>query len=121
MQNNPRWILLFSVVPITIDELQPYWLDALIGTQSIRMTYLEPNEAIELIRKPVPDFPDIYSDETVDRILYWTNRQPYLIQLLATILVELLNQRPDPRKQRPTPADIDNIVPKVTRTRLHLL
>ena len=112
MQNNPRWILLFSGSH-TIDELQSYWIDALIGTQSIRMTYLKREEAIDLIRKPVPDFPDIYSDETVDRILYWTNRQPYLIQLLATVLVEVLNQRPNPRKQRPTPEDIDDIVPKV--------
>ena len=28
-------------------------------------------------------------------------------------MVELLNQRPNPRKQRPTPTDIDDIVPKV--------
>jgi AAA+ ATPase superfamily predicted ATPase len=112
MQNNQRWILLFSGSH-TLDELEPYWNDALINAQSLRMTYLHRNEAIDLIRHPVQEFPDIYSDATVERILRWTNCQPYLIQLLGTVLVDELNQRPEPLSQRPTPEDIDQIIPKV--------
>jgi hypothetical protein len=112
MQNNQRWILLFSGSH-TLDELEPYWNDALINAQSLRMTYLHRNEAIDLIRHPIQEFPDIYSDATVERILYWTNCQPYLIQLLGTVLVDELNKRPEPLSQRPTPDDIDQIIPKV--------
>jgi AAA+ ATPase superfamily predicted ATPase len=112
MQNNQRWILLFSGSH-TLDELEPYWNDALINAQSLRMTYLHRNEAIDLIRHPVQEFPEIYSDATVERILYWTNCQPYLIQLLGTVLVDELNKRPEPLSQRPTPDDIDQLIPKV--------
>jgi AAA+ ATPase superfamily predicted ATPase len=112
MQNNQRWILLFSGSH-TLDELEPYWNDALINAQSLRMTYLHRNEAIDLIRHPVQEFPDIYSDATVERILYWTNCQPYLIQLLGTVLVDELNKLPEPLSQRPTPDDIDQLIPKV--------
>jgi hypothetical protein len=77
------------------------------------MTYLHRNEAIDLIRHPVQEFPDIYSDATVERILYWTNCQPYLIQLLGTLLVDELNKSPEPLSQRPTPDDIDQLIPKV--------
>jgi AAA+ ATPase superfamily predicted ATPase len=102
MQNNQRWILLFSGSH-TLDELESYWNDALINAQSLRMTYLHRNEAIDLIRHPIQQFPDIYSDATVERILYWTNCQPYLIQLLGTVLVDELNKRSEPLTQRPTP------------------
>ena len=112
MQNNPRWTLLFSGSH-TLDELEPYWSDALINAQSLRITYLQQSEAIELIREPVQDFPDIYPDNTVERVLYWTHCQPYLIQLLCTVLVENLNRRPEPLQQRPTPDDIDEIIPNV--------
>lgn len=112
MQNNPRWTLLFSGSH-TLEELEPYWSDALINTQSLRITYLQRSEAIELIREPAQDFPDIYPDDTVERILYWTHCQPYLIQLLCTELVKNLNQRPEPIQQRPTPDDIDEIIPNV--------
>jgi hypothetical protein len=77
------------------------------------MTYLHRNEAIDLIRHPIQEFPDIYSDATVERILYWTNCQPYLIQLLGTVLVDELNNRSEPLSQRPTPEDIDQLIPKV--------
>jgi AAA+ ATPase superfamily predicted ATPase len=112
MQNNQRWILLFSGSH-TLNELEPYWNDALINAQSLRMTYLHRNEAIDLIRHPIQKFPDIYSDETVERILYWTNCQPYLIQLLGTVLVDELNKGSEPLNQQPTPDDIDQIIQKV--------
>lgn len=91
----------------------PTGMMPLINAQSIRMTYLKRPEAIDLIRHPVQDFPNIYSEATVERILHWTNCQPYLIQLLGTVLVDEFNQLPEPLSQRPTPDDIDQIIPKV--------
>jgi uncharacterized protein len=63
------WILLFSGFR-TLEELEPYWSDYLINTQSLRVTYLHRTEAIELIQHPIPDFPDIYSPEAIDHILF---------------------------------------------------
>ncbi len=112
MQNHKRWILLFSGSH-TLEELEPYWSDTLINAQSLRMTYLKQNEAQELIRNPVTDFPDIYTEEAVERLLYWTTCQPYLLQLFGTVIVDQFNQRSEPLKQRVTIQDIDDLVPKV--------
>ncbi|MDJ0507874.1 MAG: ATP-binding protein [Crocosphaera sp.] len=112
IQHHKRWILLFSGSH-TLEELEPYWSDALINAQSLRMTYLEENDAKELIRHPVADFPDIYTEEAVERLLYWTTCQPYLLQLFGTVIVDHFNEYSEPLKQRATMQDIDDLVPKV--------
>jgi AAA+ ATPase superfamily predicted ATPase len=118
MQHCPRWILLFSGSH-TPDELDPYWSDYLINTQSLRLTYLEEPEARELILKPVENFPDIYHPQAVDRIIELTACQPYLVQLTCSLVVDRLNQksREVPGTTLPslkaTPEDIDGVIPKV--------
>ena len=112
IQHKPRWILLFSGSHL-LDELEPYWDDTLINAQSIRMSYLKEKEAENLIREPISNFPDIYSDGAVARLLYWTRCQPFLIQLFCTVLVDKFNQRDEPLKQTATEEDIDNLVPAV--------
>ena len=112
MQNNKRWILLFSGSH-TPDELEPYWNDTLINAQSIRMSYLNRPEAEDLICHPVHDFPDIYTDAAVERLIHWTNCQPYLIQMMGTVLVDTINlEQAEPRNYRITAADIDRLIPK---------
>ncbi|MCT7957763.1 hypothetical protein [Laspinema palackyanum] len=118
MQHCPQWILLFSGSH-TPDELDPYWSDYLINTQSLRLTYLEEPEARELILKPVENFPDIYHPQAVDRIIELTACQPYLVQLTCSLVVDRLNQksRDDTQKAIPslkaTREDIDGVIPKV--------
>jgi len=92
MQHRSQWILLFSGSH-TPDELEPYWSDYLINTQSLRLTYLEEPEARELILKPVENFPDIYHPQAVDRIIELTACQPYLVQLTCSLVVDRLNQK----------------------------
>ena len=110
MQHRPQWILLFSGSH-TPNELASYWSDYLINTRSLRVSYLKESEARDLISHPIPDFPDIYAPAASDRILHWTRCQPYLIQLLCSVIVDCLND-PDGRLTTPvTPADIDALVP----------
>ena len=110
MQHRPQWVLLFSGSH-TPNELAPYWSDYLINTRSLRVSYLKDSAARDLITHPIPDFPDIYSLAAVDLILHWTRRQPYLIQLLGSVIVDRLND-PDGRLTTPvTPTDIDTLVP----------
>ncbi len=75
-----------------IDELPPRWASALINTLALTISFLEEPDARELIVSPVQSFPSIYRDETVERILLLTHRQPYLIQLLCALLVERMNK-----------------------------
>ncbi|MEA5536276.1 hypothetical protein [Crocosphaera sp. XPORK-15E] len=91
IQDRNTWTLLFSGSH-TLDEIETYWSDYLINTRSVRISYLETSEAAELIKYPVPEFPDIYLPETVERIIYWTRCQPFLVQLLCSELVEYLNR-----------------------------
>jgi AAA+ ATPase superfamily predicted ATPase len=90
LQNRANWILLFSGSH-TLDELNPYWNDYLINTQSLRMTYLQEAEARDLIQHPVANFPDIYTEAAIDEIIYLTRCQPYYVQLMCRVLVDRLN------------------------------
>ena len=117
MQNRSAWTLLFSGSH-TLDEMETYWSDYLIGTRYVRLTYLEESEAEELITQPVPNFPDIYLPETIATIIHWTRCQPFLVQLLCSELVDYLN-REYPRnngKIKATPQDVENILDKALVT-----
>ncbi len=113
IQHRPAWTLLFSGSH-TLDEMESYWSDYLISTRYVRLTYLEKPEAEELIIHPVPDFADIYLPETVERIIYWTRCQPYLVQLLCSELVDYLNRK-HPQNAlniKATSQDVDRIIDK---------
>ncbi|MCC3529371.1 MAG: AAA family ATPase [Microcoleus sp. PH2017_22_RUC_O_B] len=90
VQHGANWILLFSGSH-TLDELNPYWNDYLINTQSLRMTYLQESEARDLIQHPIDNFPDIYTEAAIDEIIYLTRCQPYYVQLICRVLVDRLN------------------------------
>ena len=90
VQHRDNWILLFSGSH-TLDELNPYWSDYLINTQSLRLTYLQESEARDLIRNPVPNFPEIYTEGAINEIIYLTRCQPYYVQLMCGVLVDRLN------------------------------
>ncbi|MBD0314880.1 MAG: ATP-binding protein, partial [Microcoleus sp. T3-bin5] len=91
LQHRANWILLFSGSH-TLDELNPYWNDYLINTQSLRMTYLQEAEARDLIQHPIDNFPDIYTEAAIDKIIYLTRCQPYYVQLMCGVLVARLNE-----------------------------
>jgi uncharacterized protein len=55
------------------------------------MSYLDEDSARELIIHPIPDFPDIYPDGGVERILRETGRHPFLIQKVCDELCRFLN------------------------------
>lgn len=113
IQHRKHWTLLFSGSH-TLDEIEDYWSDYLINTREVRVSYLEQPEAEELIVHPVPDFADIYVPETVERIIYWTRCQPYLVQLLCSELVDYLNKKypQNALNIKATSQDVDDIIPK---------
>ncbi len=95
-----------------IDELPPRWASSLVNTLALPISFLEEADARELVVAPVKDFPDIYRPVTVERVLWWSHCQPYLVQLLCALLVERMN-----KAGRMPPAswveaeDVDAVVP----------
>ena len=93
-----------------LNELNPYWDDYLINTRSLRISYLNKLEAEHLIRQPVADFPNIYTEKAIQEIIRLTRCQPYFVQLICFELVEFLNQQ---QKKKATSDDVNAIIPKV--------
>lgn len=83
--------LLLSAYPL--HRLGPHWTDRLVSITGRTMSYLEEGDARELLAHPVPDFPDIYPEGGIARILERTGRHPYLVQKAGDDLCRLLNSR----------------------------
>jgi len=116
MQHRRRWIVLFSGSH-TLDELDSYWSDYLINTRSLRLSYLQPEDARELILHPVAEFPEIYTSTAVNEMIHLTHCQPFLLQLMGAVLVDRLNQKAretgkDARTQQATVEDVRAVIPQ---------
>ncbi len=107
IQSVPNWTVLLSGSHV-FSELSPYWYDYLINVQAIHVSYLDEPDARELIVHPVSDFPDVYEPEAVEKILHLTRCHPYLIQLLCSQVVKLLNRE---KRKRATPDDVEAALP----------
>lgn len=83
--------LLVSAHPL--HRLGPHWVDRLISVLSREIRYLDEPDARSLICEPIPDFPDIYPDGGVERIVGETHGHPYLIQLVCDHLCKRLNEK----------------------------
>jgi hypothetical protein len=73
--------------------LGPAWTDRLISVVQLEIGYLKPEEAADLVRNPMPNFPDIYPPGGVERIIRETNAHPYLLQLVCDTLIQDLNEQ----------------------------
>jgi hypothetical protein len=65
----------------------------LINTNTLELSFIEPEEARELMERPVPEFNMRYESGVVDRIPELTHRHPYLLQAIGSELVIQLNMR----------------------------
>lgn len=93
VQHRQGLVLLFSGSH-RFEELKTVnWADYLINTKTLELSFLEPEEARELMERPVPEFNMRYEPGVVDRILELTHRQPYLLQAIGSELVNQLNTR----------------------------
>jgi hypothetical protein len=88
--------LLLTAYPL--HRLGPHWTDRLVSVTSRTISYLGEEDARELLTRPIPEFPDIYPEGGVDRILDETGRHPYLLQKAGDDLCRLLNSRGGLRK-----------------------
>jgi hypothetical protein len=57
------------------------------------ISYLDHDDARDLLAHPIPEFPDIYPEGGIDLILAQTGRHPDLLQKAGDDLCRLLNSR----------------------------
>jgi len=108
IQHWDRLSFLFSGVQ-TLDELGTNWSSYFISAMPIEMTYLNPNEARELLLNPDPEFTLEYDTGIVDQILTLTRCHPYLLHLLGWVLVQLANTT---HTQLVTPTLLQSAIPE---------
>lgn len=84
------------------------WASYLINTRTLELSFLDEPSARELLTEPVPQLR--YEDGVLEEILRLTHCQPYLLQAVASELVNHLNEL---QKTTATRADLDAAVNKV--------
>lgn len=111
VQHRQRIVVLFSGSHHFAELRAVNWSDYLINVKTLELSFLSREEAAELITQPVPMLE--YQPGLVDAILALTHCQPYLLQALASELVNHLNGE---RRLVATRDDLDLAVEKVLVT-----
>jgi hypothetical protein len=93
------------------DELDNLWSDHLINVQELRIGLLDRDNSLNLLRKPIPAFPDEAIPLTVAKAIFErVNGQPYLLQLYAKLLVDHLNENEREQANIQDVEHIENLV-----------
>jgi len=93
VQHRERIVVLFSGSH-RFEELPTVnWADYLINVKTLELSFLAPEDARELVTRPVPDFKMQYEPGVAEKILALTHCQPYLLQAVASDLVNYLNSQ----------------------------
>jgi hypothetical protein len=96
----------------TLDELQR-WSSYLINVQTIKLGYLEEQEARTLIERPTAKFMLQYQPEACRRVIDLTNGHPFLLQALGHAIVNLKNEQDFALRHLVCLADVEAAVPEV--------
>lgn len=91
IQHRPRLKILLSGSH-TINEFER-WASYLINVQVVHISYLQFNEALQLIEHPIRNFALAYEPTASQRILDLTRGHPALIQLICSEIITLKNKQ----------------------------
>ncbi|HIP94222.1 MAG TPA: hypothetical protein EYH20_02650, partial [Leucothrix sp.] len=76
------------------NELENIWNDNFISVQEVKLPHLDFKNSIELVCKPITNFPKTaIPQEVAEAIFERSNGQPYLLQAFAGITIEHLNNK----------------------------
>ncbi len=92
IQNRPRLALLFSGTR-TFGDLGTKWAGYFVNVQTLKVSFLQPAEARQLITQPVTDFPSeqVYGEGVIEEIMRVTGCHPFLVQAVCSALMDHLN------------------------------
>ncbi|NPV76680.1 MAG: AAA family ATPase [Anaerolineae bacterium] len=113
-QHRQRFRVLFAGSH-TLDEWA-HWSAYLVNAQVIKISYLERSEALQLIEKPVPQFPLTYHPCASQSILALTSAHPHLIQQICFELVEYKNEQPPGSQMLVQEDDVEQTVPRALKS-----
>jgi AAA+ ATPase superfamily predicted ATPase len=108
IQHRPRFKVLLAGSH-TLEEYQR-WASYLINVQVVNISYLQEDEARQLIERPVKNFPLRYEPDAVERVLELTRCHPCLVQLLCAEIVALKNELHPTRRRLATSRDVEQAV-----------
>ena len=115
IQFHPHIALLFSGVR-TISEMgsktNMNWSGYFVNVQTLRVSFLKPDEAHKLIIHPRPDYPgdSIFSTAVVEQIIHKTGCHPFLVQAVCAELIDSLNIQ---KREHAEVADVQQAVDQV--------
>ncbi len=109
IQHRPRFKILLAGSH-TLDEFER-WASYLINVQTVHLSYLQANEALQLIEQPVKDFPLRYEYEASQRIMEITRCHPALIQLICAEMVTLKNRQHVSERRQAHLSDVEAAIP----------
>ena len=92
IQHYPRITILMSGAH-TLEELPPLWSNYFINTKMLKVGPLEEADAIELITRPIEDFPLKYDEDALEMLLRETGCHPNWLQFTCREVEERLNDR----------------------------
>ncbi len=113
IQHRPRFKVLLAGSH-TLDEFQR-WASYLINVQVIDISYLQEEEAYQLITRPINDFALHYDTEAAQRVMELTHCHPFLIQLLCSEIVALKNEQEPSQRRRASLTDVETAVPEALK------
>jgi hypothetical protein len=94
-----------------LEEFQN-WASYLINVQVVKIGYLEPGEARQLIEHPSRNFTLQYEPGASQRVLELTRGHPALVQLLCYEIVTLKNEQTAAERRLARLADVETAVPR---------
>lgn len=94
----------------TIDEFER-WASYLINVQTVHISYLQANEALQLIEQPVKDFALTYEEKAIQRVMELTRCHPALIQLLCAEIVTIKNRQHIQERRLAGLSDVEAAIP----------
>ena len=106
LQHRPRFVLMFTGAH-TFAEQGPAWTNRFLSARRVRVSFLTREEVMPLLTRPMPEFGLTYADGALDAIFHATNGQPFLTQVVAFQLVELLNAE---HRQVAMPDDVERAI-----------
>ncbi len=109
IQHRPRFKLLLSGSH-TLDEFER-WASYLINVQIVHLSYLQANEALQLVEQPVKDFPLHYEYAASQRVMEITRCHPALIQLICAEIVSIKNKQNIVERRFANLSDVEAAVP----------
>lgn len=96
MQDYSRFAFLFSGVH-TLEEMsitsEVSWSSCFVNVQTLRVSFLHPEEARQLITQMEPDSPgrEIFASDVVEKIIRETGCHPFLVQAVCSNMINILN------------------------------